>query len=85
MDDNTTLMRLEELADALGIPVRYEKIPDEEDFIISGGLCRLEGNPVIIINSRVGTRTKIRALVSALRQFDLDEVYVRPALRNLLD
>ena len=26
MDDNTTLSQLEELADKLGIPIRYEKI-----------------------------------------------------------
>ncbi len=85
MDDYATLMRLEELADTLGVPIRYERIPDEEEFIISGGLCRLRGNPVVIINSRASTKNKIRALISALRQFDLNDVYIRPALRALLD
>jgi hypothetical protein len=86
MDDHTTLMLLEELADKLGIPIRYDKIKsDEDESVISGGLCRVSGDLVIIINSRITTRNKIQALVEALRHFDLSGVYVRPALRELLE
>lgn len=86
MDDHTTLMQLEELADKLGLPIRYDKIKSGEDeSVISGGLCRVRGNLVIIINSRITTRNKIQALVEALKHFDLDGVYVRPALRELLE
>jgi hypothetical protein len=86
MDDHNTLMRLEELAWKLGVPIRYESIrPDEEEAVISGGLCRLHGDPVIIINSRAATKDRIQALVKALRHFDLNDVYVRPALRELLE
>ncbi len=86
MDDHATLMRLEELASMLGVPIRYEKIKsDEEEAVISGGLCRVKGNLVIIVNSRATTKTKIKALVEALKHFDLDGVYIRPALRELLE
>ena len=86
MDDHTTLMQLEELADKLGVPVRYDKIkPEEDEIVISGGLCRVKGDLVIIINSKITTRNKIQALVEALKHFDLDGVYVRPALRELLE
>lgn len=86
MDDHTTLMLLEELSDKLGIPIRYDKIkPDEDEIVISGGLCRVKGSFVIIINSRATTKTKIQAMVEALRHFDLSGVYVRPALRELLE
>ncbi len=86
MDDHTTLMQLEELADKLGVPIRYDKIkPEEDEIVISGGLCRVKGDLVIIINSRITTRNKIQALVEALKHFDLDGVYVRPALRELLE
>lgn len=86
MDDHTTLMLLEELADKLGVPIRYDKIkPEEDEIVISGGLCRVKGNLVIIINSRAATKAKIQAMVDALRHFDLSGVYVRPALRELLE
>ena len=63
MDDHATLMRLEELAYNLGIPVRYENIkPDDEEPAISGGLCRLNGEPIIIINTGATTKEKILAL-----------------------
>lgn len=79
-------MLLEELADKLGIPIRYDKIkPDEDEIVISGGLCRVKGNFVIIINSRVAMKTRIQAMAEALRHFDLSGVYVRPALRELLE
>jgi len=86
MDDYTTLMQLEELADKLGVPIRYDNIkPDEEESVISGGLCRVKGDLVIIINSKIATKNKIQALVEALKHFDLDGVYIRPALRELLE
>jgi hypothetical protein len=86
MDDHTSLMRLEELADKLGIPIRYDKIkPEEDEIIISGGLCRMKGNLVIIINSRATTKSKIQVMLGALKHFDLSGVYVRPALRELLE
>jgi hypothetical protein len=37
MDDHTALSHLEELADKLGIPIRYEIIKDE--LTGPGGLC----------------------------------------------
>jgi hypothetical protein len=86
MDDSSTLMRLEELADKLGVPIRYEKIKiDEEESILSGGLCRVKGEVVIIIDSRATTKNKIQVLVKALKYFDLGDVYIRPALRELLE
>jgi hypothetical protein len=86
MDEHSTLMRLEELSDKLGIPIRYDKIkPEEDEIIISGGLCRVKGNLVIIINTRANTKTKIQVMLEALKHFDLSAVYIRPALRELLE
>ncbi len=86
MDDHTVLMRLEELAGKLGIPIRYDKIkPDEDEAVISGGLCRVKGDLVIILNSRATTKSKIQALTGALKHFDLDGIYIRPALREMLE
>jgi N-dimethylarginine dimethylaminohydrolase len=83
MDDNTVLSQLEGLADKLGIPIRYEKIEDE--LTGKGGLCRIEGNYILIIHSKATVKEKIQILIEGLRRFDLGDIYVRPALRELLE
>jgi len=84
MDDNSALSQLEGLAHQLGIQIRYEKIAEEE-LKSTGGLCRVKGENVIIINSKATTKHKIKTLGKALKNFDLSNVYIRPALRELLE
>lgn len=84
MDKNTTLTLLEELAQKLGIKIRYEKIK-KGDFIHAGGLCQLQGEYIFIINSKASTGEKIKMLASALKRFDISHIYIRPAVRELLD
>ena len=45
----------------------------------------MEGKYVLIINPKATTKDKIKTLVMAVKHFDLDQVYVRPILRQLLD
>jgi len=52
---------------------------------VVGGLCLLKGEYVLIINSKATTRDRIKALATALKHFDLDQIYLRPVLRELLD
>ena len=84
MDDHIAMDQLEALADGLGIEIRYEKIP-QDDVTIAGGLYRLKGKNVVVIDSRATTKDRIRILVQALKPFDLTDVYIRPALRVLLE
>ena len=86
MDESTTIDRLEELAEGFGIQIRYEAInPDEESTRVTGGLCQLRGKYLIIINSSSTLRERIQTLAEALNHFDLDQIYIRPAVRKLLD
>ena len=86
MDENATIDRLEELAEGFGIQIRYEAINlDEESAYVAGGLCQLRGLSLIIINSRSTMKEKIETLAKVLKHFDLDEVYITPAIRELLD
>lgn len=84
MDDHTALSQLEGLAHTLGIQVRYEKIIEDE-MSSAGGLCRIKGEWVIIINSGATINEKIQTLAKSLKTFDLNNIYVRPALRELLE
>jgi hypothetical protein len=86
MDQETIIDQLEELAGRFGIQIRYEPIKQDEDLVrIVGGLCLLRGEYVVIIDSKATMRDKIRTLAEAVKYFDLDQVYIRPALRELLD
>jgi len=48
-------------------------------------LCLLKGEYVLIVNSNATVRDRISMLATALKHFDLDKVYIRPVVRELLD
>ena len=84
MDDEVILSYLEELAEKLEILVRDEDINIEESSS-TGGLCRVEGKYVIILNSKATVKEKIQVMITALQQFDLTDMYMKPLIRELLD
>jgi hypothetical protein len=86
MDENTIIDRLEELIKSFGIQIRHEAIKQDEDLVnVVGGLCLLRGEYVLIINSKATTMDRIETLAATLKHFNLDQIYLRPVLRELLD
>ena len=86
MDEYAIIDQLEELAERFGIRIRYEPIKQDEGLVkIVGGLCLLRGEYVLIIDSKAAMIDKIRTFAEALRHFDLDQFYIKPALRELFD
>ena len=86
MDDHTILDQLEELLEKFGVRIRHEAIRQDEDAIhITGGLCLLRGEYVLILNSKATIKDRIWTLGIALKQFDYDQIYIRPVLRDILE
>jgi hypothetical protein len=86
MDENTIVEQLEEIIEGFGVQIRHEPMKQDEDSVhVVGGLCLLKGEFVLIINSNAAIRDKIRALGTALKQFDHEKIYMLPVLRELLD
>lgn len=86
MDQDDIIDQLEELAERFGIQIRYEPIKQDEDLVrVIGGLCLLRGEYVLIIDSKAGRVDKITTLAEAVKHFDLDQIYIKPALREWLD
>ena len=83
MDERSLLGQLEELARGLGIEVRYEMLKREGAFT-QGGLCRLKGQYLLLVNSKAPNRDKIEALALAVNRFDLSQVFMKPGLRDFL-
>lgn len=73
------LQEVEELLERLSIPLRYEK----GDF--KGGLCRFNDRFCFILNKKLSVDQKLQILQSDLRLLNLDDVYIRPALREFLE
>jgi hypothetical protein len=84
MNDEVLLNQLEELAEKLEISVRDENINSEESSS-SGGLCRVAGKYILILNSTAPVKEKIRVMIKALQQFDLGGIYIKPFIRELLE
>jgi len=84
MNEEVLLNQLEELAGKLGILVRDENINIEESSS-TGGLCRIEGKYVLILNSKVTVKEKNQVMIKALQQFDLSDIYIKPVIRELLE
>ena len=86
MDKYAIIEQLEELIKSFGILIRCEAIKQDEDLLnVAGGLCLLRGEYVLIINSKATTMDRIKTMATALKHFDLDQIYLRPVLRELLD
>ncbi len=84
MRSEELLSRLECLADQLRIPVRYASLATEE-LSGRGGLCILRGERRIIIERSLGCREKAHLLASGLAQFDLEGVFLLPAVRQAIE
>ncbi len=84
MDVNTTLNQLEELAQRLGITVRYEPLRGD-GFGRIGGFCRVNGQDFVIINKKATGIEKVHMLIDVLKSRDLSEIYILPSLREILD
>ena len=84
MNEDVLLSQLEDLAEKLGILVRDENINIEESSS-SGGLCRIEGEYVLILNSKAKVKEKNQVMIKALQQFDLSGIYIKPVIRELLE
>jgi hypothetical protein len=83
VSDEFLLDQLEELADKLGIKVRYESVNLEESSS-AGGLCRLKGEYVLIIQAQAPVKEKIQVMTEVLKRFPLGDIYIRPVIRELL-
>ena len=84
VDEGAILGQLEELARSLGREIRNEPIRREGSFS-PGGLCRLKGEYLLIFNTKATREDRIEALVQAVGRFDLDQLYLKPGLREFLD
>lgn len=70
---------LEEVASRMGLEIILDKGP------FTGGACVLEGEQLIVLNKSTPLEQRTRLLAEALCQLDLSNVYLKPAVRAVLE
>ncbi len=70
---------LKQVALQLGVTVRFEK----GDF--KGGFCIVKENKIIVINKFANTQRKATILATALKELGIDDIYINPRLREIID
>jgi len=78
MKDDEILQGLEKIAESLGMQLRYEK----GDF--AGGSCVLEGKHMLFIPSGLAPAQKTKVLARELAQMNLENIFIVPALREVI-
>lgn len=73
------LQELKSVADQLGASVRFEK----GDF--KGGYCIIHDKKVIVINKMTNLQRKIMILSTALKELGIEDIYVAPRTREIID
>jgi hypothetical protein len=72
------LHHLEELAEGVGIEVRYQAAAGRV------GICVLHGSRVAVVDANLRVPDRIAALLSVLAEEDLSGVYIPPEVRRRL-
>jgi len=73
------LIELKSVADQLGASIRFEK----GDF--KGGYCIIHEKKVIVINKLTNLQRKVMILSSALKELGVDEIYLSPRIREVIE
>ncbi len=79
------LEELKAVATRLGFEVREEKLLREVGYRVRSGSCRVRESSVIFLDRGLAPAAQIDILVDELAGRPLDDVYLSPAVRRLLD
>jgi hypothetical protein len=83
MNPDQLYLELKGFAEKLGVTV------EEHNFRVTGvrarsGLCTVHGRQTFIMDKHKSVKKKIRLLAAALADFEHEDVYTIPAVRELL-
>ena len=83
MELDVALKELEALAEKLAVTVVYDHFTGEG--MGPGGLCRVKGAWRVIIERKASPSEKVSILARALARFDLEEHFLSPDVRELVE
>ena len=84
MNDLSLLWELEDIARRTSLEVHYMNMKDDE-LSIKSGSCKVKGKNWVVIDKRLTLNEKKMVLASELAKLDLEDIYIRPVVRELID
>tara|TARA_Y100001968_G_C19378649_1_gene729093 strand:- start:726 stop:992 length:267 start_codon:yes stop_codon:yes gene_type:complete len=79
MNSEKMLSALLEVAEELGIKV----IQDKGNF--KGGYCILKNKDIIVLNRLNPIEQKVKSLAQAFSKLDVSGIYIKPAIRDIIE
>ncbi|HIE05568.1 MAG TPA: hypothetical protein EYP58_02075 [bacterium (Candidatus Stahlbacteria)] len=79
MRKTVILKELREIAEGLSVSIIFDRLNGQ------GGYCRLRDQHYIIINNSLSIERKIEMLIDCLGQFPLDQIYIKPRIREIIE
>ena len=83
--DEALLDELKQLAERLGVKVREEVLLREVGYRVRSGRCRLVDDHILFIDRTLPVAAQIDVLVDELAGRALDDIYLSPAARALVE
>ncbi len=80
IEEARLLQELEAVASQLSVEIRHEDLDGSR-----GGLFRLRGQTCILLDRELSLRERVDLMARALARLPLDDVFLRPAVREYLD
>ena len=84
MNESSLLDHLEQIAERLGVELRYENL-GQSGVRTDGGYCKVAGKQLILINRRDSRQRKIRILCRSLNKLNLQSIFIPPAVRRAIE
>jgi hypothetical protein len=81
-EQSQLLQQLKEIAVAVGLDVREERLQREVGYSVRSGSCRVDGRDVVLLDSNAAASERIDVMLDVLAESDLDGVYIEPELRE---
>jgi hypothetical protein len=78
------ILDLKEAAEKLLIKIEIANLTDQE-FAIQSGYCKLNGEDLIILDKNLSDEEHLIVLLSTLKKFNLDNIYVADWIREKID
>ena len=78
------ILDLKEAAEKLSIRIETANLNNQE-FAIQSGFCKLNGENLIILDKNLSDEEHLIVILSALKNFDLDNIFVADWIREKID
>ena len=84
LDVKSRLQDLKSVAEKLAIEIEIVNLNNQE-FQIRSGYCKMNGKDLILLDKNISLQEQSEILLQTLKNFDLEDIYVAPWIREFIE